>query len=488
MAFYNGKKVLSVVQLGGKFGIFNGEGKTYGTYYPKNEGLDAYSAVIYTALGFDKAFIEGSSQIKEYGIDENISNICAYALSSFSALEKVVIYNTQEVITIDQNAFINTPIETNDGGIYVPDSLLSAYQTAYPNWTFKGFSSYDTWEVPYIQGETSTTLTSEYLTEQLNKLYPSIKGAIRKVVIPTYFTNYEGGVLDIIFDTFISLYDIESPWLRGNVNDGMDYVALMPINGQGTLTNSYLQAIIDADAVAFSKTLTATKVKIGYFESYNNIATSIHAKFPNLTEGEVTGNGTIEANYLFPTSTTRKLTIKAIETATPLVADFTLDELYLVGNMTYQGKKITNNTLSTIIVKDAISLNGNETFWLNTASNLKVIFGESLQRMQTSWATWVRIKYAVFEGNSIVTLQYNMWNAGFDNIYVKANLLMQYMVVTNWTLYADKMIGYLDYIDTIPTFSGYTDTWYEDEDCTQPISTTDFVSGNRYFVKLTEAE
>lgn len=70
-------------------------------------------------------------------------------------------------------------------------------------------------------------------------------------------------------------------------------------------------------------------------------------------------------------------------------------------------------------------------------------------------------------------------------VYVKTSLLIQYITAANWSSYSSKFIGYLDYTDTIPTFSGYTDQWYEDEDCTTPIATSAFVSGNRYFVKLT---
>lgn len=70
-------------------------------------------------------------------------------------------------------------------------------------------------------------------------------------------------------------------------------------------------------------------------------------------------------------------------------------------------------------------------------------------------------------------------------MYVESSLLISYMTATNWSNYANKMVGYLDYTDTVPTFSEYTDQWYEDEDCTMPISTASFVSGTRYFVKLT---
>lgn len=45
--------------------------------------------------------------------------------------------------------------------------------------------------------------------------------------------------------------------------------------------------------------------------------------------------------------------------------------------------------------------------------------------------------------------------------------------------------GYLDYTDTIPTFSGYTAQWYANKYCTIPVSTGDFVSGTRYYVRLT---
>lgn len=79
-------------------------------------------------------------------------------------------------------------------------------------------------------------------------------------------------------------------------------------------------------------------------------------------------------------------------------------------------------------------------------------------------------------------------NVTFDYVYVNANVLQQALVSSagGYVSARSKLVGYLDYDGTnIPTFSGYTDQWYEDEDCTTPIATSAFVSGTRYFVKLT---
>ena len=75
-------------------------------------------------------------------------------------------------------------------------------------------------------------------------------------------------------------------------------------------------------------------------------------------------------------------------------------------------------------------------------------------------------------------------------LYVKHNLLISFTESVSWPTFTTStryFVGFLDYIDTIPTFTNrYNATWYSDEDCTQTIEPENFVSGNRYFVKLTE--
>lgn len=86
---------------------------------------------------------------------------------------------------------------------------------------------------------------------------------------------------------------------------------------------------------------------------------------------------------------------------------------------------------------------------------------------------------------SIETAKNTSQTLSSTKVYVPADGLEWYMTATNWSSISSALIGFLDYTDTIPTFTDYTDQWYSDEDCTTPIATTDFVSGNRYFVKLT---
>ena len=82
----------------------------------------------------------------------------------------------------------------------------------------------------------------------------------------------------------------------------------------------------------------------------------------------------------------------------------------------------------------------------------------------------------------------------YDKAYFKAELITQYFSwfdflqtkYSGWSTLKNKSVGYLDYTDTVPDYgTEYQATWYSDEDCTVQVLPANFVSGNRYYVKLT---
>jgi len=466
MGYYNGKKVLSVAFPMGRLGVFDSNEKPYGTYYPKNENLEGYNKVIFNSKGFDKLFVEGSGSIKEYGIDEGITNICAYAFSGFTALEKVIIYNTQQVITIDPNAFINTPIETNDGDIYVQDNLLSAYQNAYPNWSFKAFSTYGTWEVPYIEGETSTTLTSEYLTEQINKLTSYLlKESITKVIIPTYFTNESANsvVWSYDFSAFVNLNN--NIWYGATQYDFSTWT----IEGSGTLTSAIVESSINS--ISSDRVSSITKVVIP-----NSFTTAENGALDIIDE-KLSSNLSLITYSNFGTDIYSKMN------------DASNKFIYWEYNY---GQNVTLSPKVLNIQKIRFTNAHSVRYGFLSGTIGIVIFDKNVNTNQYDGIIGNRADVAIFNGNtiqsgSILLTQYTMSKAFFPNattmngspfgsvyyhrapkklfmgqdncslggvlsgnvnylekIYIPVTGLTNYMVVNNWSTYSAKQVGVID--------------------------------------------
>lgn len=78
----------------------------------------------------------GCSNIEEITYDGgNIDEVGSYAFYGCSKLNKLVFSNITQVPTLTNvNAFTNTPIKTGTGYVYVPDALITQFQSA-SNWS-----------------------------------------------------------------------------------------------------------------------------------------------------------------------------------------------------------------------------------------------------------------------------------------------------------------------------------------------------------------
>lgn len=190
------------------------------------------------------SYWKGDSRIVSVVVPEEVTAIVG-DLTIWPNVTEVIVANHDSVVTGLDTKFANV------GGItyWVADDMITAYEIAYPTLTFDTWPNYDTWTIPYLAGETPTTLTAAYVQSEFAK-NPAAHYAT-KVVVPTYFTDYSAGALDAIFDGITNMETIESPWLNGTKTDGMEW--LVPyVSGETstTLTSSYIAEVIQADSTA----------------------------------------------------------------------------------------------------------------------------------------------------------------------------------------------------------------------------------------------
>lgn len=82
----------------------------------------------------DDGAFNGCSSIEEMTLNGNITSIGYTAFKNCSNLKKLILPNVTAVPTLKNQALGNTPIYSNDGHIYVPDTLVDSFKTA-TNWS-----------------------------------------------------------------------------------------------------------------------------------------------------------------------------------------------------------------------------------------------------------------------------------------------------------------------------------------------------------------
>lgn len=123
---------------------------------------------------------------------------------------------------------INGVFYTNSGtGVFLKGNDVSSAETI-------SRPALSTCTILYDEN-TSHTLTPEIVQATLTQV-PEF-ASCEKVIVPEWFTEYEAGALDEIFDAFANMTTIESPWLNGdNQNGGI----IFSIDGMGNVSNDYI--------------------------------------------------------------------------------------------------------------------------------------------------------------------------------------------------------------------------------------------------------
>lgn len=187
-----------------------------GKYYPFNDGLDAYQWFEVEGLPAtptEKEFLEGNPDRLSYYVPSDITDIIPPLGVLFPNCTVYVVGNTEQVVTGLDTALAGLTVT-----VVVPNSLLSAYQTAYAsatNLTFTSWQFQQVFTIPYI-GE--STLTAEYVRFVANNASGDIE-TVDIVVIPDDFDTVEIDALVQLQTSFTSLTSIN------RIMDGVTYSA-----------------------------------------------------------------------------------------------------------------------------------------------------------------------------------------------------------------------------------------------------------------------
>lgn len=161
------------------------------------------------------SYWKGDSRIVSVVVPEEVTAI-AGDFTIWPNVTEVIVMNKDSVVTGLDTKFANVSGIT----YWVADDMLTAYETAYPTLAFNTWPNYDTWIIPYLAGETPTTLTAAYVQSELAK--NPVASYATKVVVPVYFTAYESGAIQAIIDNFPSLTMFKTCYEKGDIDLDMN--------------------------------------------------------------------------------------------------------------------------------------------------------------------------------------------------------------------------------------------------------------------------
>lgn len=331
----------------------------------------------------------------------------------------------------------NVVIESN-GSIAMSNKLVRGGAT----YNVTSMPTLSTLTIPFVS---NITLTKAYVQSVIDGV--ANKMEVGKVIVPTGFASFENGSLNPISglpnaatlefnyaftEKFVDIYE-PSATEKGQIAKVID-------NRYGDIGTSvanagyYTKSLIELD---FPNATSFVPAAYGY-KFGNNWGASNSATIEKLNIPNVTALGEFSIRFI---------DIKEIEL--PEVLTVALD----VFAGCYKVRRIE--------LPKVTSFNGNQ----GSTPYLEKLF------IGTPNCTYGSRSLSFADANG--------------KIYVPASALTTYYLsASGWSTYASRMVGFLDYTDSVPSFPGYTDTWYSNEDCTAIILPANFVSGNRYYVKL----
>ncbi len=233
-----------------------------GKYLAKSFGLDAISRVDVDVGELPTNaidFIAGNADVTTMVLSSDVTEVNAVFENLFPNLTSVIIGDGGSVVTGLDTAYANMGVT-----FYVPDTDLASYQAAYPGLTFAAYSTLVTFTIPYYSG-TSTTLTADYVNEVIADLGTAASG-IEKIIVPSYFTDYESGALDAIVEGFPALTTI----MFGTGNQtfaDLPWAAIREITRKGWAQNYFSLGDTKADVGTDEVTRTMRIIDFDHYGS-----------------------------------------------------------------------------------------------------------------------------------------------------------------------------------------------------------------------------
>ena len=158
-------------------------GKSFAVQYGL-DGINVANVTVKPAPLSIEPYLEGDDTITQFAVPINVDTLCDYALASFPNIEEITLFSLT-MVTFDETNLLSylTSLET----VYVPQNLLTTYQSTYPNITFDEITE----DYTYVIEDTTQdhVLTSAIVTEQLNALTSQQRNAITKLVIASSYTS-----------------------------------------------------------------------------------------------------------------------------------------------------------------------------------------------------------------------------------------------------------------------------------------------------------
>lgn len=418
---------------------------------PRSGFAEGLSSVTVNDESIGKALITNPSSLTEVHLPAEYTAIGPKAFDGCANLTGIYIYAGQ-VISISEDAI------PSGCAVYVDYEFVTEYQTLHPTLDIRGFDSGYVWEIPYVEGVTPTTLTAQYINDLVAAMGDA-KDNVGKVVVPSYFTDYESGALDGLFTQLTNMEEMSAEALTISANDAS---SLLSANNKAKTLSVY----------DFTAGFTAPNVsKLKILKSGNVIwDTGIDFEISNDIEIEIPNATRLDTNqqlsHVFKfTNLVKDTTNLKCTLSFPNVTQFATT----VQRFTITGVQGVDQNLSYKVILGAQGTGLNFLDLNNCPLKIYAKSGVSKPTFGRSGGCTITLYFPTEDVVSYI--ENSTWNTSWK--------------LDTWASTTPTFVGYLDYTDTIPTFSGYAAQWYEDEDCTTPIATSAFVSGNRYFVKLT---
>lgn len=219
---------------------------------PQQSGADSLTSVQINDVSLGKQMVTAPTEITEIRLPADYTQIGANAFVALTNLTDVYIY-AGEKIGIASNAFFDASAVT----VHVDYAFVSDYEADSPSWTVAGFASGYTWEVPYVEGVTPTTLTVSYLNSVIGEMTEDAKAAVGKVIVPSYFIAYQNNAVQTILDAFSNIITLslamEAGTLDWSINGEAETAVSQAIENKGSTLS---EAFATARAFAYSKGIT----------------------------------------------------------------------------------------------------------------------------------------------------------------------------------------------------------------------------------------
>ena len=160
------------------------------------------------------AFLQGGI-MPSFSMPPEVVAVQPHAFDNIDGLREVIFTNDVIVVTVADGSGIPSGAK-----FVVPSQLYSDYVSRYPNRDVVSYETGYQWVVPFVEGETSTTLTANYIIGCLAE-NPEAKKA-RKVIVPVEFTAYESGAIQYLEDHFDNLEHLVTNYEYGSIDLNMN--------------------------------------------------------------------------------------------------------------------------------------------------------------------------------------------------------------------------------------------------------------------------